>query len=236
MVAALDGEVLAMAESEGVEPLALPRCQRRFSRPFAPASATFRSMRLVEGAGIEPAEPCLGAHGLASRCITTLPTFRRQDEEDDRDRLIGRWRKNFMDASYQRWCPTRDSNPESLASKASAVAVSPAGRGGAGRIRTYTAEPTSGLQPGALPVGRPLRGGPTEIRTQNLQLLRLPRLPITPSARNYSPSRYRNRKVGRGRLDSNQRRAASKAVALPTELRPCRCRDSMVTFMGGILA
>ena len=94
------------------------------------------------------------------------------------------------------WCPDQDSNPESPRSKRGAVAYFAIGAsGGAGRIRTYTAEPTSGLQPGALPVGRPLRGGLTEIRTQNFALLRRARLPITPSARNYSPSRYRNRKV-----------------------------------------
>ena len=83
--------------------------------------------------------------------------------------------------------------------------------------------PTSGLQPGALPFGRLIRwypasdsnreppaskagtttncasgafGGPTEIRTQMISLLRRARLPITPSARNY-PSRYRNRKMVR---------------------------------------
>ena len=94
------------------------------------------------------------------------------------------------------WCPTRDSNSESPASKAGAVASFASGAfGGAGRIRTYTAMPTSGLQPGALPSGRPLRGGPSRIRTCNELLLRQPRLPITPSARDYSPSRYRNRKV-----------------------------------------
>ncbi len=48
--------------------------------------------------------------------------------------------------------------------------------------------------------GRPLtvratsRGGPCRIRTCNIPLLRRTRLPIAPMARNYSPSRYRNRK------------------------------------------
>ena len=64
-----------MAEGEGVEPLALLRCQRRFSRPFAHRRAP-PSVVLAEGAGIEPAWPYLGAARLATGCITTLPTFR----------------------------------------------------------------------------------------------------------------------------------------------------------------
>ena len=53
---------------------------------------------------------------------------------------------------------------------------------------------TCGLQPHPLPFGQLSDGGPTEIRTQIISLLRRARLPITPSARNY-PSRYRNRKM-----------------------------------------
>ena len=66
----------AVAEGEGVEPLALLRCQRRFSRPFAPASATFRLNKLAEGVGIEPTQPLRADYDLASRCIAALPTFR----------------------------------------------------------------------------------------------------------------------------------------------------------------
>lgn len=66
-----------------------------------------------------------------------------------------------------RWCPARDSNPQYLASKASAFAVSPAGR---------------------------TTGGPAQIRTENFALLRRTRLPVTPQAPTYR-SRSRNRKV-----------------------------------------
>lgn len=55
--------------------MALLRCQRRFSGPFATIRATFRC--LAEGSGFEPLEPYLGAHGLANRRITALPTFRK---------------------------------------------------------------------------------------------------------------------------------------------------------------
>lgn len=87
----------AMAEGKGVEPS--PRGFRSglvFETSSRPTQGYLPVEHLVEGVGIEPTRPCLGAYGLASRCITALPTFRRQDDEDDRDRLIGRgWRNNM---------------------------------------------------------------------------------------------------------------------------------------------
>ena len=38
---------------------------------------------MAGGIGVEPMWPCLGAHGLASRCITALPTSRRLTREID---------------------------------------------------------------------------------------------------------------------------------------------------------
>lgn len=67
---------MRMAEGEGVEPLALLRCQRRFSRPFAHRRAPPSVAAVAEGAGIEPAQPLRADYGLASRCIAALPTFR----------------------------------------------------------------------------------------------------------------------------------------------------------------
>ena len=88
------------------------------------------------------------------------------------------------------------------------------------------------------PTGLPLRsGGPAEIRTQMDALLRGERLPITPQARNYSPSRYRYRNVGwSGRPESNQRRAGFRPAALPSELRPVAGVKSGSLFMGRSLA
>lgn len=190
-----------MAEGGGVEPQALPRCPRAGFRDQLPPAQRHLPFDLAEGARIELAQPCLGAGlGLANRRFTAHPTFRTR-------RMIGidcgasgvdsafvfAWQGGLY---WKRWCPDQDLNPESLASKASAFTIFAIGAsGGASWNRTKWAE-TTGLQP----VPAPYRttapaGGPTEIRTQNFLLLRQARLPITPSARNYSPSRYRNRKV-----------------------------------------
>lgn len=83
-----------LAEGGGVEPQALLRCPRAgFRDRLPPAQRHLPVNVLVEGAGIEPARPYLGAHGLASRCITALPTFRQND--GDRDRLLNRAWRNF---------------------------------------------------------------------------------------------------------------------------------------------
>lgn len=97
---------VGVAEDEGVEPLALLRCQPGF-RDQLPPNAVPSSV--AEGAGIEPARPYLGAaYGLASRGIAALPTFRaRVTRAMKIDNLMwqGRW----------------ESNPRPTASKAAAL-------------------------------------------------------------------------------------------------------------------
>jgi hypothetical protein len=91
-----------------------------------------------------------------------------------------------------RWCPTRDSNSESPASKAGAVANFASGA----LVEREGFEPTRTSRPrgyGPVPylIGVRSGGGPRRIRTCNKPLLRRVRLPITPAARDYRPSRYR---------------------------------------------
>ena len=97
----------------------------------------------------------------------------------------------------KQWCAEQDSNPQYLASKASAFAIFAIGA----MVGSDGVEPP---RPGLLAGysrtpyrsgNSPVTGGPAEIRTQIDALLRRGRLPITPQARNYSPSRYRNRKL-----------------------------------------
>lgn len=64
-----------MAEGEGVEPLALLRCQPGF-RDRLPAAERHLPLMLAEGIGIEPMKGFRPYCDLASRCIAALPTFR----------------------------------------------------------------------------------------------------------------------------------------------------------------
>ena len=64
-----------LAEGGGIEPLTLSRCHPSFRGSLPDRSGgTFRDA-MAEGAGIELARPLRTDDGLASRCITALPTF-----------------------------------------------------------------------------------------------------------------------------------------------------------------
>ena len=108
----------------------------------------------------------------------------------------GAMRPTLNGAHEEWWCPSRDSNSEYLASKASAFSSFATGA----VVVDLGVEPSEPKQP---IYSRSLRrtgilhrvGGQARIRTENFGLLRTARLPITPPARTYSPSRYRNRKA-----------------------------------------
>lgn len=166
--------------------MALPRCQRRFSRPFAPMRATFRNTwRRVQGLNLRGHIMCRPRFSKPAHCHSANPP--------------------------KFWCPVRDSNPQHLASKASATTNC---TNGAFLVDWDGFEPsrnlpTTGLQPGALPFGRPIHiGGPCRIRTCNNLLLRKPRLPIAPMARKrvIGIGVAITRNGGRGRTRTDDRR------------------------------
>jgi hypothetical protein len=197
-----------MAEGEGVEPLALLRCQRRFSRPFADHPAPPSVRALAEGVGIEPTRPLRTGYGLASRRITALPTFRGTTRKID-----------LMSGANG-----EESNPRPAAYKAAALPTELRWRASFGFVfGSWRAEYTGIGGPGGIPTRNPWSAKPAlwhlELQSlaskasafasfaigaswwaaqdSNLHKTSFEEVATADCASgpgNYSPSRYRNRK------------------------------------------
>ena len=129
------------------------------------------------------------------------------------------------------WCPVKDLNPQSLASKASAFAIfanrAAGSSGGRRRIRTSTDLPTCGLQPRALPNRRSVRWAVKDLNLQKAVF-------ETAAFADFANGPLKINGVGiaivtgwSGRLDSNQRFLASKASDL-TWLAYAQCQSVAV--------
>ena len=251
-----------LAEGGGIEPLTLPRCHPSFRGSLPDRSGGTFLCEVAEGAGIELARPVRTDDGLASRCITALPTFRVTGKIDlsvgaqgvDSNprplaykasalpaELQGRWSFGFGAwgeiIQEHRWCAEQDSNPQYPRSKRGAFANFAIGA----MVESEGVEPPrpsllAGYSRAPYRSGNSPTGGPAQIRTENDALLRGARLPITPQARNYSPSRYRNRKgvreVGFEPTTTRVRGADSGRA----ELLPGQVGRGLMAFMGASIA
>ena len=247
-----------VAEGGGVEPLALLRCHRPGIRSRLPSTQRHLPFAdLAEGVGIEPTRPFRTGYDLASRRIAALPTF-RTTRKIDLMRWQGRSGSNRRQAAskavalptelrprssvvagvscgafYQRWCPEQDLNPQSLASKASAFAIFAIGAsGGASWNRTKWAE-TTGLQPVPAPYrsNAPVWWAGSD---SNRELRSFEKRAFTDYATcpDYSPSRYRNRKMVWAAGFEPATTRFQGADSDQAELRPEGVgRGSMETFM-----